>query len=70
MGMGLIGVVMVDGDPGEGGLLEIATNVAHDIANVALKIVHLVGLFWTDDQTKVMTIIPPCSCGFFDGLWG
>jgi hypothetical protein len=68
MGMRLIGIVMIDGDPGEGRLFQIAANVAHDIANVALKIFHLVGLLWTNDQTEVMAIVAPCPRGFFDGL--
>jgi hypothetical protein len=50
-------VVVIHGDPVELSS-QMLLHLAHEIAGEAAQIVHLGGVFWGDDKTKLVAVLP------------
>src|SRR5262249_15830724 len=58
MGVGMAGVVMIDGDPVEV-RPKIGFHLPHQIAGEAAKVAHLGAVFRRDDEAELMTVVAP-----------
>src|SRR3546814_5278416 len=61
MDVRIVGVPVIDRDPVEA-RLEILCHVGHEVAGEAPEVADLPGIFRTDDETEMMTIILAARC--------
>ena len=63
VGVGMAGVVMVDGDPVEP-RVEVLLHLPHEVAGEAAQVAHLGGVLWRDDEAELMSVL---STAFDEG---
>lgn len=56
MGMGMVGVVMVDGDPVEA-RLEVLLHLPHEVAGEGPQVGHVARVLRRDDEAELMTVL-------------
>lgn len=56
--MGLVGVVVTDGEPGQPRLAQVGRHPVHDLADIGVQR-QPVAMFGGYDEPEMMTIVPP-----------